>query len=114
MNRNRLTEKMRCWKLGLLSSACVYAGYKQKTPDNPGLKKEYAYTADPEDGYGWPMDSVASGKSKARAKAAARSSGRLGSAKNPVLPSSANSGSAPIRSGFSMTIRGRVRILWKN
>lgn len=35
------------------SSACVYAGYKQKTPENPGLKEEDAYPADPEDGYGW-------------------------------------------------------------
>jgi nucleoside-diphosphate-sugar epimerase len=31
----------------------VYAGYKQKTTDNPGLKEEDAYPADPEDGYGW-------------------------------------------------------------
>lgn len=35
------------------SSACVYAGYKQETTDNPGLKEEDAYPADPEDGYGW-------------------------------------------------------------
>jgi len=35
------------------SSACVYAGYKQKTTDNPGLLEEDAYPADPEDGYGW-------------------------------------------------------------
>jgi len=35
------------------SSACVYAGYKQKKTDNPGLKEEDAYPADPEDGYGW-------------------------------------------------------------
>lgn len=35
------------------SSACVYAGYKQNTTDNPGLKEEDAYPADPEDGYGW-------------------------------------------------------------
>lgn len=35
------------------SSACVYAGYKQKTTDNPGLKEEDAYPAEPEDGYGW-------------------------------------------------------------
>jgi nucleoside-diphosphate-sugar epimerase len=35
------------------SSACVYAGYKQKTPENPGLMEEDAYPADPEDGYGW-------------------------------------------------------------
>ncbi len=35
------------------SSACVYAGYKQLETDNPGLKEEDAYPADPEDGYGW-------------------------------------------------------------
>lgn len=35
------------------SSACVYAGYKQKKTDIPGLKEEDAYPADPEDGYGW-------------------------------------------------------------
>jgi GDP-D-mannose 3',5'-epimerase len=35
------------------SSACVYAGYKQKQTDIPGLKEEDAYPADPEDGYGW-------------------------------------------------------------
>ncbi len=31
----------------------MYAGYKQKETDNPGLKEEDAYPADPEDGYGW-------------------------------------------------------------
>jgi len=35
------------------SSACVYAGYKQRETDIPGLKEEDAYPADPEDGYGW-------------------------------------------------------------
>jgi nucleoside-diphosphate-sugar epimerase len=35
------------------SSACVYAGYKQRETENPGLKEEDAYPADPEDGYGW-------------------------------------------------------------
>lgn len=35
------------------SSACVYAGYKQRDTDNPGLREEDAYPADPEDGYGW-------------------------------------------------------------
>jgi GDP-D-mannose 3', 5'-epimerase len=35
------------------SSACVYAGCKQENTDNPGLKEEDAYPADPEDGYGW-------------------------------------------------------------
>ena len=35
------------------SSACVYAQYKQKTPDLVPLKEEDAYPADPEPGYGW-------------------------------------------------------------
>ena len=33
------------------SSACDYAGCKQRETDNPGLKEEDAYPADPEDGY---------------------------------------------------------------
>lgn len=35
------------------SSACVYAGYKQESPDVTPLKEEDAYPADPEAGYGW-------------------------------------------------------------
>jgi GDP-D-mannose 3',5'-epimerase len=35
------------------SSACVYAASKQRDVENPGLKEEDAYPADPEDGYGW-------------------------------------------------------------
>jgi nucleoside-diphosphate-sugar epimerase len=35
------------------SSACVYADYKQKDTNNPGLKEADAYPAMPEDGYGW-------------------------------------------------------------
>jgi nucleoside-diphosphate-sugar epimerase len=35
------------------SSACVYAGYKQRETENPGLNEADAYPADPEDGYGW-------------------------------------------------------------
>jgi GDP-D-mannose 3', 5'-epimerase len=35
------------------SSACVYAQFKQKTPDVTPLKEEDAYPADPEPGYGW-------------------------------------------------------------
>jgi nucleoside-diphosphate-sugar epimerase len=35
------------------SSACVYAQYKQQTPDVTPLKEEDAYPADPEPGYGW-------------------------------------------------------------
>jgi nucleoside-diphosphate-sugar epimerase len=35
------------------SSACVYAGEKQLTPDIEPLAESDAYPADPEDGYGW-------------------------------------------------------------
>ena len=35
------------------SSACVYPGYRQNTPEVTPLKEEDAYPADPEDGYGW-------------------------------------------------------------
>ncbi len=35
------------------SSACVYNGEKQKSPDVIALKEEDAYPALPEDGYGW-------------------------------------------------------------
>src|SRR5882762_8978878 len=35
------------------SSACVYAQYKQKSPDVTPLKEEDAFPADPEPGYGW-------------------------------------------------------------
>jgi len=35
------------------SSACVYAGYKQNTPDVTPLREEDAHPADPEAGYGW-------------------------------------------------------------
>src|SRR6266481_492700 len=35
------------------SSACVYPGYLQKSPDVVPLKEEDAYPADAEDGYGW-------------------------------------------------------------
>jgi nucleoside-diphosphate-sugar epimerase len=35
------------------SSACVYAQYKQKSPDLVPLKEDDAYPADPEPGYGW-------------------------------------------------------------
>lgn len=35
------------------SSACVYAGYKQKAADVTPLREEDAYPADPEPGYGW-------------------------------------------------------------
>jgi nucleoside-diphosphate-sugar epimerase len=35
------------------SSACVYAGYKQKSADVTPLTEDDAYPADPEPGYGW-------------------------------------------------------------
>ncbi len=35
------------------SSACIYPGYKQKSPDVTPLREEDAYPADAEDGYGW-------------------------------------------------------------
>jgi nucleoside-diphosphate-sugar epimerase len=35
------------------SSACVYNVDKQQELDNPGLREEDAYPAQPEDGYGW-------------------------------------------------------------
>ena len=35
------------------SSACVYPGYLQRSPEVTPLKEEDAYPADPEDGYGW-------------------------------------------------------------
>jgi nucleoside-diphosphate-sugar epimerase len=35
------------------SSACIYPGYLQKTPDVTPLREQDAYPADAEDGYGW-------------------------------------------------------------
>ncbi len=35
------------------SSACVYPGYLQKSPDVSPLREKDAYPADAEDGYGW-------------------------------------------------------------
>jgi len=35
------------------SSACIYPGYRQNSPDVVPLKEADAYPADPEDGYGW-------------------------------------------------------------
>lgn len=40
-------------KFFFTSSACVYPGYKQNSPDIAPLKEEDAYPADAEDGYGW-------------------------------------------------------------
>ena len=46
-------NKALCMLSVLISSACVYNGDKQKTPDVVPLKEEDAYPALPEDGYGW-------------------------------------------------------------
>ncbi|TME35131.1 MAG: NAD-dependent epimerase/dehydratase family protein [Chloroflexi bacterium] len=35
------------------SSACVYPGYRQQSPEVTPLREDDAYPADPEDGYGW-------------------------------------------------------------
>jgi nucleoside-diphosphate-sugar epimerase len=35
------------------SSACVYPGYRQESPEVTPLREKDAYPADPEDGYGW-------------------------------------------------------------
>jgi nucleoside-diphosphate-sugar epimerase len=35
------------------SSACVYPGYRQNSPEVTPLREADAYPADPEDGYGW-------------------------------------------------------------
>jgi GDP-D-mannose 3',5'-epimerase len=35
------------------SSACIYPGYLQNSPEVVALKEADAYPADPEDGYGW-------------------------------------------------------------
>jgi GDP-D-mannose 3', 5'-epimerase len=35
------------------SSACVYPGYRQNSPDVVPLREDHAYPADAEDGYGW-------------------------------------------------------------
>ena len=35
------------------SSACIYPGYRQTSPEVTPLCEEDAYPADPEDGYGW-------------------------------------------------------------
>jgi GDP-D-mannose 3', 5'-epimerase len=45
--------KFGCEKFFYSSSACVYNADRQKTFEAPQLKEEYAYPAQPEDGYGW-------------------------------------------------------------
>jgi nucleoside-diphosphate-sugar epimerase len=55
INTHMLMAARQCGATRLFfpSSACVYAACKQQQTDNPGLKEEDAYPADPEDGYGW-------------------------------------------------------------
>ena len=43
----------RVQRLLYTSSACIYPGYLQDSPDVTPLREEDAYPADPEDGYGW-------------------------------------------------------------
>jgi nucleoside-diphosphate-sugar epimerase len=40
-------------RLFYTSSACIYPGYLQKSPEVTPLREEDAYPADAEDGYGW-------------------------------------------------------------
>src|SRR5215472_591713 len=42
-----------CSSSSIPSSACVYNGDKQKSPEVIPLREEDAYPALPEDGYGW-------------------------------------------------------------
>ncbi|MDP8975710.1 MAG: NAD-dependent epimerase/dehydratase family protein [Actinomycetota bacterium] len=47
------THEAECERYFYASSACVYAGDKQTSPDVTALKEGDAYPATPEDGYGW-------------------------------------------------------------
>ena len=40
-------------KIFFSSSACMYPEHIQLDPDNPGLKEDYAYPANPDSEYGW-------------------------------------------------------------
>ena len=48
-----LKEKKFKGKVFYSSSACVYPEYRQMDPNNPGLKEEDAYPAQPDSEYGW-------------------------------------------------------------
>jgi nucleoside-diphosphate-sugar epimerase len=48
-----LKEKKFKGKVFYSSSACVYPEYRQTDPNNPGLKEEDAYPAQPDSEYGW-------------------------------------------------------------
>jgi nucleoside-diphosphate-sugar epimerase len=49
----RAAERARVKRFLFSSSACVYAGYRQKDANVAPLKEEDAYPAEPEPGYGW-------------------------------------------------------------
>ena len=42
-----------CKRVFYSSSACIYPEYKQLDPNNPGLREEDAYPANPDSEYGW-------------------------------------------------------------
>jgi nucleoside-diphosphate-sugar epimerase len=54
-NLNVIHEAVRkkVGKVFYSSSACIYPESIQTDPDNPGLKEEYAYPAEPDSEYGW-------------------------------------------------------------
>jgi nucleoside-diphosphate-sugar epimerase len=51
-NLNELTGENKT-KIFYSSSACAYPEYIQMDPNNPGLKEESAYPAEPDSEYGW-------------------------------------------------------------
>lgn len=54
LNTLEAARMMGVKRLFFASSACVYPGYLQNTPDlDAPLREGNAYPADPEDGYGW-------------------------------------------------------------
>ncbi|MEE9368098.1 MAG: NAD-dependent epimerase/dehydratase family protein [Pontiella sp.] len=54
-NLNMVEEAVRkkVGKIFYSSSACIYPESIQTDPDNPGLKEEFAYPAQPDSEYGW-------------------------------------------------------------
>jgi nucleoside-diphosphate-sugar epimerase len=52
-NLLKASKERKIKKFLFSSSACVYNASKQLNVNNPGLKEEDAYPAEPEDGYGW-------------------------------------------------------------
>ena len=53
VNLNFANLHERYKKLFYSSSACIYPQEIQENTDNPGLKEEYAYPANPDSEYGW-------------------------------------------------------------